>query len=542
MPTPVYQLAFGEKQQFEDVNGNPLAGAKMFVYTAGTSTKATSYQETDGVSANTNPIILDGTGALPKGVYVQTGLYKLVLASSTDSDPPLSPIWTRDQITPVNDTNQTITEWVDAAGGTPTWLTTATFSVTGDQTPTFIVNRRIRVVDSGGTKYGYITAASFGLGVTTVTVLLDSGVLASPISSASLGLLTPTNPSLPLSLDTFPIVSGSVDRSKRLRIEVDGVTTATTRVWTSQDSDGTVAYTSQLNLVQNAQSTNYTVDATDFSKVITCTGTFTLSLTAAATLGAGFWFWVNNVGTGTITIDPNASETVRIAGGPQTAGTTFTLPYSGSTEGPYNVSGVLLWCDGTNWQVVATNETHGSVAFTGNGTWTAPAGVTTAWVTGAGAGGGGGGSTLVNNRGGGGGGGGWAMKTRVSCVPGTAYTVTIGTAGTGGVNVSGNAGTATSLGALITLNGGGGGTIGGAGGAGGTGTCNGGAGSAGAAGGGGTIDGGGGGGSLGAPAPQTAIGGTGPAATGYGGGGSGTSINGNGTGSAGAPGFLLVEW
>lgn len=237
MPTPVYQLAFGEKQQFEDVNGNPLAGAKLFVYIAGTATKATTYQETDGISANTNPIILDGTGALPKGVYVQTGLFKLVLAPSTDSDPPLSPIWTRDQITPINDTNQTQSEWVDAAGGTPTWLSTTTFSVTGDQTPTYIVGRRIRVIDSGGTKYAYITAASFAIGVTTVTVLLDTGVLASPISSASLGLLTPTNPSLPLALDTFPIVSGSADRSKRFRVEADGLTTATTRVGTVPDYD-----------------------------------------------------------------------------------------------------------------------------------------------------------------------------------------------------------------------------------------------------------------------------------------------------------------
>lgn len=538
MPTPVYQLAFGEKQQFEDVNGNPLSGAKLFVYSAGTATKVSSYQETDGVSANTNPIILDGTGALPKGVYVTTGLYKVVLAPSTDTDPPLSPIWTRDQLTPVNDTAQLISEWVDAAGGTPSWISTASFSVTGDQTPTFIVNRRIRVVDSGGTKYGYITVASFSLGVTTVTVLLDSGVLASPITSASLGILTPTNPSLPLALDTFPIVSGSADRSKRLRLEVDGLTTATTRVWTSQDSDGTVAYTSQLLITQNAQSSGYTVLASDFSKVITCTGSFTLQLTAAATLGAGFWFWVNNVGTGTITIDPAGSETVRVPGGPQTAGTTFTLPYSGTAEGPYNVSGVLLWCDGSSWQVLATNETHGSVAFTSNGTWTAPAGVTTAFISGCGGGGGGGAGNGAGASGGGGGGGASAYRTRVACVPGTAYTVTLGAAGTAGVNggANGGAGGATTVGALITLNGGSGGTNAGAGGAGGTGNITGGSGGDNAG-----TQGGSAGDSLYGSGGRASSG-AGKAGGGYGAGGGGGASAGASGGGVGTAGYISIAW
>ncbi len=46
--------------------------------------------------------------------------------------------------------------------------------------------------------------------------------------------------SLPV-VDTTSIVEGSADDTKELRIEVDGLTTATTRVWTAQDSDLTVA-------------------------------------------------------------------------------------------------------------------------------------------------------------------------------------------------------------------------------------------------------------------------------------------------------------
>ncbi len=54
--------------------------------------------------------------------------------------------------------------------------------------------------------------------------LVDSGVAASGIAA------------LPVA-DTTALVKGSADTSKQVRIEVDGVTTATTRVWTAPDQD-----------------------------------------------------------------------------------------------------------------------------------------------------------------------------------------------------------------------------------------------------------------------------------------------------------------
>lgn len=59
-----------------------------------------------------------------------------------------------------------------------------------------------------------------------------------------------------------------------------------------------------------AKSTAYTVVAGDRGDLLNCTGTWTLSLTAAATLADGFSVALVNSGVGTITIDPNASETV----------------------------------------------------------------------------------------------------------------------------------------------------------------------------------------------------------------------------------------
>lgn len=82
-----------------DANGAPYAGAKLFFYAAGTSTKQDTYADANGNSANTNPVVLDAAGRAT--VFFQPLTYDVVLAPSTDSDPPVSPIWTRSGITAV---------------------------------------------------------------------------------------------------------------------------------------------------------------------------------------------------------------------------------------------------------------------------------------------------------------------------------------------------------------------------------------------------------------------------------------------------------
>jgi hypothetical protein len=65
-----------------------------------------------------------------------------------------------------------------------------------------------------------------------------------------------------------------------------------------------------LGAVTATKTVAYTVLAADRGKTFLCSDTWTLSLTAAATLADGFSFTVINTGTGTITIDPNASELI----------------------------------------------------------------------------------------------------------------------------------------------------------------------------------------------------------------------------------------
>lgn len=239
------KLAFNRLVQELDGNGEPYAGALLFTYEAGSSTKATTYQDDAGSTAHANPIELDANGRIPAGVWLTEGRsYKFVLAPSDDTDPPASPIWTLDDITGINDASIALDQWSES-GMSATFVSTTQFTVTGDQTSALHVGRRVKITDAGGVKYGLITVSAFTT-LTTVTVLLDSGVLENPIASLSLGVQTADNPSEPVLTDAHALRSGSSDKTKKVRLEVDGLTTATTRVLTVQDKDGSLAVTSEF--------------------------------------------------------------------------------------------------------------------------------------------------------------------------------------------------------------------------------------------------------------------------------------------------------
>jgi hypothetical protein len=94
---PAVQLAPLPKQRFTDGAGNPLVGGKIFTYQAGTTTKQSTYTDASGATSNANPTILDSRGEAAIW-FDQSLAYKVVLAPSTDTDPPSSPIWTIDNI------------------------------------------------------------------------------------------------------------------------------------------------------------------------------------------------------------------------------------------------------------------------------------------------------------------------------------------------------------------------------------------------------------------------------------------------------------
>jgi len=90
----------GAGAQFFTSGGVPLAGGKIYTYQAGTTTPATTWQDSAGATANTNPIILDSAGrpAATGGGNTQIWLasttnYKFILTTSADVV-----LWTQDNI------------------------------------------------------------------------------------------------------------------------------------------------------------------------------------------------------------------------------------------------------------------------------------------------------------------------------------------------------------------------------------------------------------------------------------------------------------
>lgn len=189
---PYFLSPIGNAQTI-DANGDPLVGGTISTFLAGTTTPETTYT--------------DDTGGTPQGV---------VMTLNSLGYPKNGPVWllggvplkfiiknalgvtqsTFDDISGIGDTSTVADQWV-LYGAAPTYISATSFSLVGDQTNAFQVNRRLKSVNSGGTVYSTISASSFGSVVTTVTVVNDSGVLDIGLSQVNYSLLTPLNPSVP---------------------------------------------------------------------------------------------------------------------------------------------------------------------------------------------------------------------------------------------------------------------------------------------------------------------------------------------------------
>lgn len=213
-------------------------------------------------------------------------------------------------------------------------------------------------------------------------------------------------------------------------------------------------------------SANGTAIDTDNCGLIICTATLTLSFTAAATLGSSWSTRVYNSGSGTVTLDPNGSETIN-------GSTTVSL-------GPKNSA--IIVCDGSNFAMVAdgTSWTLQTPITVSNASWSVPAGIKEMQIYlwgGGGSGGGRGAGAAATDRGSGGGGGSYAYKHYKGTMDST-LNITIGAGGTSVTDAAGNAGSqssvvGSSLGTITAPGGSGGsrgsGVAGGSGGAAGTG-------------------------------------------------------------------------
>lgn len=175
-----------------NANGVPLSGGKVYTYIAGTTTPAPTYTDAVSGTQQANPIVLNSLGLTSSPIWMQGGTsLKFVIQDSSGVT-----IRTVDSVAGINDTTNAASEWVET-GFVPTYLSGTTFSVVGDQTPTMQVNRRVRTKNTAGYIYGRISAAVYSAGITTVTVVNDSGSLDSGLSLVATGFLSFSPTSLP---------------------------------------------------------------------------------------------------------------------------------------------------------------------------------------------------------------------------------------------------------------------------------------------------------------------------------------------------------
>jgi hypothetical protein len=131
-------------------------------------------------------------------------------------------------------------------------------------------------------------------------------------------------------IDTNPVVKGSVDDTKRLRFEVDGFTTATTRVLTPPNYDGTIATIAGSETLTNKTLTTPTLTtpslgeavATSINKVaITTPATSaTLSIADGATLATSGANSITLTSTGATNVTLPTSGTLATTSDIATAG------------------------------------------------------------------------------------------------------------------------------------------------------------------------------------------------------------------------------
>lgn len=205
------------KAQFLTATGEPLVGGKVYTYAAGTTTPQATYTSASGVSANTNPIILDARGEAD--IWYTNGLfYKVVLKDSADST-----IWTVDNINISGSMATQNANAVNITGGTIG--SSVTFN--GNTTGTAANVTGVVAVANGGTGSNLAANARTNLGAaasganTDITALDQSTVVAAngTIAATSMGFR-----GAPQNAQTASYGLVLADNGKHISITTGGVT------------------------------------------------------------------------------------------------------------------------------------------------------------------------------------------------------------------------------------------------------------------------------------------------------------------------------
>ena len=231
----------GAGWQFFDSNGVPLAGGRLYTYAAGTTTPETSYTASDGLTANSNPIILNAAGRVSGTTEVWltiTTAYKFVL--KTDADVQL---WSADDISGIAGVGNPLPV---SSGGTGRATATAYAVVCGGTTAT----GALQSIASVGTTGQVLTSNGVGA-LPTMQASFVAGMII--IWSGSVGsiptgwLLCDGTLSTPNLRDRFVVGAGSTYAVNATGGSADAVVVTHTHIATDAGHTHTTPFTTTAN-------------------------------------------------------------------------------------------------------------------------------------------------------------------------------------------------------------------------------------------------------------------------------------------------------
>lgn len=263
---------FGNSQIL-DAAGNPAVGWTIGTYTAGSSTRLASYTDSTGATPQTADIVLNALGLPTNGqIWLTAGSsYKFIVKNASGVTQ-----FTVDGISGVNDVGAaTVSQW-QSSNLTPTFVSTTSFTVPGDQTTELHVKRKLQFTTGAGTAYGEIATTAFGA-LTTVTMTMSgSDVLDSGLSVVNLAILRADHPATPGSMSATTM-TGALNEAHGADIASAATINLTTATGNLVDVTGTTTITA-ITLAEGAERT------VRFTGILTLTNGASLVLPGAANI------------------------------------------------------------------------------------------------------------------------------------------------------------------------------------------------------------------------------------------------------------------
>lgn len=247
----------GTVPQYQKSDGTLASGYYLKFYAAGTTTPLSMATDSTGGTTlakcqiNSSGYPINGSS----DVFIPhiSKDYKIVLyknSTDADADTTANAEWVVD---PNKQTQIGNTDLWNLYSGTPTQTSATTFTVTGDQTSTFVEGLRLKFTDSS-TLYGVVSSASFS-SVTTVTVVLDSGSLSGSLSAVYTSQSIPTkNPVGSKSVSYLPEGTGAVATNVQAKLR-ESVSVADFGAVTSDSG----AASTNVTAFQNAAATGKSI-------------------------------------------------------------------------------------------------------------------------------------------------------------------------------------------------------------------------------------------------------------------------------------------